>query len=703
MKQIVQNLKTGVIYLEEIPAPMAKPGHLVIKTSMTLVSAGTERMLVEFGRANLIEKIRQQPEKVSVVLDKIKSDGLFATMKAVRHQLDQPMAMGYCNVGVVSEVGEGIEDIRVGDRVVSNGPHAELVSVPRNLVALVPTAVHDENAVFTIPAAIALNAVRRLNPQLGETVVVIGLGLIGLLTAQLLRINGCEVIGVDIDEKKLEIASSLGLKVCSAKASGVPQFVASRTANAGADGVIIATATSDNDIIKNAARVCRRRGTIVLVGTAGLNIPRQIFFEKEITFYVSRSYGPGRYDPEYETKGTDYPRAYVRWTANRNFQAALALLASGALDVSVFKRTTKALDEFENVYNTLTRGNADIILFRYNLHVNDQKTSSYRSSASNPAVGSIAVIGAGNYVKSTLLPILKRQNISYIGSTGGLSGAFLAKKYNIPHHTTDFQIPLGDPEVSLVMICTQHDSHAQMAVAGLRAEKHVFVEKPLAIFEKELSDVINAFIESDPERTSLTVGFNRRFSPYTQKMKSLSHGATVNVVITVNAGPLPETSWLFDRTTGGGRIIGEMCHFLDLIGFLAGSPISAVCANAMRDQRSHNTDNVIVSVKCQNGAIGTINYFSNGSKAYGKERIEMYFHEKTLVLDNFQLLRGYGFSNFSNMYSGHDKGHTAQFSLLTERIQRGGRPLISFEEIVNTTQATFATLQSLKHESWINL
>ena len=704
MQQLIQNLKNGQTILEEVPAPQVKRGAVLIKTRRSLVSLGTERMLVEFGKANLISKARQQPDKVKMVLDKIKSDGLMPTLEAVFSKLEQPLPLGYCNVGEVIGVGEGISDLHIGDRVASNGSHAEVVCVPRNLVTKIPDNISDDEAAFTVIGSIGLQGIRLLNPMLGETVVVVGLGLIGLLTAELLRLNGCRVIGFDIDEKKLALAREKGIEVANPAAGTDPvKFVENITNGVGADGVIITASTKTDEIISQAARMSRKRGKIILVGVVGLNLSRAEFYEKELSFQVSCSYGPGRYDDDYEQKGVDYPLPFVRWTENRNFQTILQLVSSGLLNVKPFITEIVPLAEYEKIYGNMNSGSIASIL-AYPEKINTKTSVQYKDKSFVGKKGVVGIVGAGNFTKMTMLPVLKGADIKYIASANGVSGTALAQKYNIAFSTTDYKEILQDKDVDLVILTTRHNQHARLTLESLKAGKHVFVEKPLAIFEEELAEILQtAPALMDTKGGTVTVGFNRRFSPHAQKMKSLLGDAPMNIVATMNAGNIPANSWVHDRAVGGGRILGEACHFIDLITFLTGSKVESVCMNAMGKNATETTDSASILLKYGNGSTGVINYFSNGHKAYSKERVEVYSQERTLILDNFRTLEGYGFKGFSSSKIQQDKGHKAQFQALVERIKTGGEPLIPFNEIINTTQATFAALRSLREKSWVEI
>jgi predicted dehydrogenase/threonine dehydrogenase-like Zn-dependent dehydrogenase len=704
MKQIIQSFKTGETILEEVPAPQVKRGCLLIRTSKSLVSLGTERMLVEFGKSNYLQKAKQQPDKVKQVLDKVKTDGLKPTVEAVFKKLGEPIPLGYCNVGEVIAVGDGVSGFEIGDRVASNGPHAEFVCVPKNLVAHIPENVSDEEAAFTVVGSIGLQGIRLLNPTLGETVVVIGLGLIGLLTAQLLKANGCRVIGSDLDEEKLALAEKWGIIPFNSGKGDVVKFVEEQTGGVGADGVVITASAHTDAIISQAARMSRKRGKIVLVGVIGLNISRAEFYEKELTFQVSCSYGPGRYDDDYEQKGVDYPLPFVRWTEQRNFESVLYAISSGALQVKEMITEVVPLEEYKKIYGDI--GTHKSIAYIINYEGSEKKvpmhTVSFANNSFKGAKGVIGVIGAGNFTKMTMMPALKDSGagFKYVSSQGGLSSTLLAKKYGFSHSTTDYKEILKDEEVDTLLITTRHDLHAQMVIEGLQAGKNVFVEKPLALNNEELQQIIEVYAQSGK---TLTVGFNRRFSPHIEKIKRLVGDSQMNVIATMNAGFIPANVWVHDMKTGGGRIIGEACHYIDLISFLTGSKVKAVCMNAMGTAPEENTDNASILLRYENGSSGVINYFANGSKAYAKERVEVFSQERTLIMDNFRETKGYGVKGFSKLKTSMNKGHKNQFHGLIKTIQNGGDALIPFESIINTTRASFAAIKSLKEKKWIEL
>ena len=709
MKQLIQHLKTGKTVLEDVPTPLVGRGQVLIQTRRSLVSLGTERMLVEFGRATLLSKARQQPDRVKQVLEKIQSDGIRPTLKAVFRKLDHPLPLGYCNAGTVLAVGEGVTDLHIGDRVASNGPHAEVVCIPRNLVAPIPTTVSDDEAVFTVVGAIGLQGIRLLNPTLGETIVVIGLGLIGLLTAQLLRLNGCRVIGIDINEAKCQLAEQQGIiAINSASETDSAKAVLSLTNGVGADGVLITASAKTNELMAQAARMSRKRGRIVLIGVVGLTLNRSDFYEKELTFQVSCSYGPGRYDEPYEQQGNDYPLPFVRWTENRNFQTILHFLANGQLDVTPLITDRVLFRDFSTIYETIGAPHRIASLLCYPdqpdltsiIHLSDRSFSPCTGT-----IGTIGIIGAGSFTGATLLPALKKTgaHIKIIASSGGLNATLLAKKFGIAQSTTDYRQILNDSTIDLCIITTRHNSHARLTVAALQAGKHVYVEKPLAIHDYELRPIIDA---QQASGRMVMVGFNRRFSPYAQKMKVLlgsTHLLPMNVVVTINAGFIPANSWVHDRVVGGGRLLGEVGHFVDFITFLTGSRVVRVCLNPMGQQPDETTDSASLLLHYENGSTGVINYFSNGSKAYAKERIEVYSQERTLILDNFRTLTGFGFRGFSRLAGQQNKGHTEQLTQLVEHIRVGNNPLILFADIINTTQTMLAALQSLRESRWVDV
>jgi len=584
MRQVLQELGSGRTILAEVPEPATPQGSLRILTHRSLISAGTERMLVEFGRAGWVERARQQPERVRQVLDKLRTDGVAATLEAVRSKLDQTLPLGYCNVGEV-DAGVDVSGFSAGDRVVSNGPHAEVVTVPVNLCARIPAAVSDDAAAFAVLGAIGLQGVRLAAPTLGESFVVTGLGLIGLITVQLLRANGCRVLGIDPDPSRTALARQFGaLTVDLGRGEDPLAAAADFTGGHGVDGVLISAATKSDEPVSQAAHMCRKRGRIVLVGVTGLQLNRADFYEKELTFQVSCSYGPGRYDPDYEQGGRDYPFGFVRWTEQRNFEAVLELMTSNRLDVLPLITHRFALADAPRAYDLLAADREPYLglLLEYPVRAvgtpaarTIQLTPARAAAAADPVV---AVVGAGNYAGRTLLPALARTGARLFGiaSRGGVTAAHLGRKYGFSEVTTDAAALIANPRVTTVVVATRHDTHATFVKQALIAGKHVFVEKPLAITAAELAEIESAWKGASGERGPLLmVGFNRRFAPQVVRMKALLQAAPgpKSLVVTVNAGAVPASHWTQTVAVGGGRIIGEGCHFIDLLRFLVGATI----------------------------------------------------------------------------------------------------------------------------------
>lgn len=695
MKQILQNLKTGATEVAELPAPRAGTGQLLIRTTRTLISAGTERSLVEFGKANLIDKAWQQPEKVRQVLDKVRTDGFLTTFDAVQSKLDQPLGLGYCNVGVVEEVGPGVEGFSVGDRVVSNGKHAEVVCVAKNLCALIPEPVLDDHATFTVLAAIGLQGVRLANPTLGECVVVTGLGLIGLLTVQLLRAQGCRVLGIDFDSDRLAMARQFGAETVDLAQNEDPLAIAAAFSRGrGVDAVIITATTKSKEPLSQAAHMSRKRGRIVLVGVTGMELSRADFYEKELSFQVSCSYGPGRYDPAYEEGGQDYPVGFVRWTEQRNFEAVLDLMAAPVLDVAPLITHRFAFEESEAAYTLLSSGAPSLgILLTYSGRQQPaealmRRTVSLGALPAAPGRACVGFVGAGNYAGRILMPAFKAAGATLhtVVTTGGVNGLHYGRKFGFAQVSTDLDAMLADDAVDTVVVATRHDSHACLVSQGLLAGKHVFVEKPLCLTLHDLAE-IEALVAARPTQ-QLMIGFNRRFAPQVQRIKTLLAGVKgpKSFVITVNAGAIPSDHWTQNPEVGGGRVIGEACHFIDLLRFLVGCPI-VLHSRSMMDSATDDTVNLHLGFA--DGSIGTVHYFANGSKAFPKERLEVFAAGRVLQLDNFRKLRGFGWPGFSGMNSWRqDKGQEACAASFVQAVKTGDAAPISFAEIFEVSRVT---------------
>ena len=708
MKQILQDLKSGNTIIEDVPCPTVKSGHLLISTSHTLISAGTERMLVDFGKANMIDKARQQPDKVKMVIDKVKTDGLAPTIQSVKNKLDQPLPMGYCNVGTVIEVGRGVEGFSVGDRVASNGKHAEIVCVPKNLCAKIPEQVTDEQAAFTVISSIALQGIRLVQPTLGERIVVTGLGLIGLLTVQLLRAQGCSVLGIDMDTGKCELAKQYGAEVVDLSKGQDPiAAAASFSHGQGVDGVIITASTKSNEPVHQAATMCRKRGRIILVGVVGLELSRADFYEKELSFQVSCSYGPGRYDVEYEENGHDYPLGYVRWTEQRNFEAVLDLLASKSLAIENLITHRFAIDQAADAYATMENEQPMGIVLQFPDSSDNERFNrviNYQEAISSPSNKvSVGFIGAGNYATQVLIPAFAKtpSNLVSIASSTGQSGTYAAKKFNFAQSTTDTEALIKSNEVNTLAIVTRHNSHAKWIIESLKNGKHVFVEKPLAINREQLNEIKAAYKEyAVAKGLQLMVGFNRRFAPQVIKMKTLLDAVSgpKSFIMTVNAGAIPADHWTQDMNVGGGRIIGEGCHFIDLLRFLAGSPSTAVKAMKIQDAASNCSAAIMSRLLSSfaDGSMGTVHYLASGSKSFPKERLEVLASGAVLQLDNFRKLKGYGWNGFKQMnLTKQDKGNSACVEAFVNSISTGGHSPISFDELCEVTELSFDIMEQI--------
>ncbi len=705
MKQILQNIANGETQLVEVPCPQNKNGQLLISTTKSLVSVGTERMLIDFGKSGWIQKARSQPDKVKMVLGKVKTDGLMPTIDAVRSKLDQPLPLGYCNVGIVQD--NGGTHFEVGSRVISNGNHAEVVRVPKNLCAQIPENVDDESAAFTVLAAIAMQGVRIANPTIGETVVVTGLGLIGLITVQLLRANGCRVLGIDFDSSKCAMAREFGAETVDLSIGEDPLAKANAFSRGqGIDAVIITASTKSNDPVSNAANMCRKRGRIVLVGVVGLELSRADFYEKEISFQVSCSYGPGRYDSEYEEKGNDYPVGFVRWTEQRNFEAVLDLMSSGALDMKPLISHRFEVDDAIEAYKCLDDKSSLGILLNYpanpnellsNKLVNIRETEEYGSS---DAI--CGFIGGGNYASRVLIPAFKDAGakLDTLLTSGGVSAVHHGKKNGFANASTDLTQLLETKAVNTAVIATQHNLHGEQVVQALNAGKNVFVEKPLALNHDEL-DAIESAYNAQNGKCRLMVGYNRRFAPHVIKMKSLLANVTEPKVfiMTMNAGAIPSDHWTQDPNVGGGRIIGEACHYIDLMRFLAGSEISGFTATCMgkADGVDVTEDKASITLSFKDGSFGTINYLANGGKAFPKERIEVFANDAVLQIDNFRKLTGHDWKGFSkDKLLSQDKGQANCSKSFINAIEKGLPSPISFDEIMEVARCSIDVAEALR-------
>ena len=721
MKQVLQNLKSGETELADVPCPDVRAGHVLIRTRASLISPGTERMLLRFGKAGLVDKARQQPDKVRQVVDKMRTDGLLPTVEAVRAKLDQPIPLGYANAGVVLAVGRGVTTFKPGDRVASNGHHAEVVCVPHNLCARIPDAVGDEAASFTVLGAIALQGIRLAAPTLGEIFAVSGLGLIGLLCVQMLRAQGCRVLGIDFDPDRCALAKKMGAETVDLSQGADPLAAASAlTGGRGIDGVIIAAATDSDTPVHQAAVMSRKRGRIILVGVVGLKLSRDDFYKKELSFQVSCAYGPGRYDPDYEDRGRDYPLPYVRWTAQHNFEAVLDLLAARAVDVDPLVSARHGLDEVERAYRQLfddqsalgvvlrypvAREKPDAAVMARTVRLSGEAGGPARHASQAPVV---AFIGAGNYASRVLMPAFQQAGASLdtVVCQGGTSGVHVGRKFSFRQATTDVERVFagsGAGRSNVVAIATRHDSHARYVLDALAAGKHVFCEKPLCLTSEEL-DAIEAVVSGGRAQAAhahlhVMVGFNRRFAPHVkqmvQRLSSLSGPKCM--VMTVNAGEIPADHWTQQPSEGGGRILGEACHFVDLLRYLAGAPIEQVSAVAMDTGGTVSEDNATLNLQFGDGSMGTVHYFANGHRSFPKEHLQVFCDGRVLALDNFRTLRGYGWSGLGrHVLLRQDKGNAACVSAFVEAVRAGRATPIPFDEIVNVTRACLQAVEQLR-------
>lgn len=708
MQQLLQNLSNGELTLADIAMPQVQSGHVLIRTSVSLVSIGTEKMLLDFGRSNWIMKARKQPDKVRQVLQKIKTDGLAATVSSVRNKLDTPLPLGYNNVGVVVAVGNGVGHVAVGDRVLSNGPHAEHVLVPKHLCVKVPDSVSDDEAVFTVTGAIALQGVRLLQPQLGETVAVIGLGLIGLITVQLLRANGCTVIGYDFDSRKLEIARSFGAQTVALGSVEDETALALRlTKNHGVDGVIITASTTSNEPLHLAADISRQRGRIVLVGVIGSEWSRADFYKKELSFQVSCSYGPGRYDPLYEERGQDYPYGFVRWTEQRNFEAFLTLLGTGTLRLAHLIDRRVPFAEASSAYNAILEDKSLIgVLFEYPNEPRVATKVMLSSKVGSTASLGVGFIGAGNFSKAVLIPHLKTLQkslpitFSALTSRTGISAYHVGKKFGFLHQYSTATELLEDQDTSVVFVTTHHQSHASYCLQALQAGKHVFVEKPLCLTLDELLRIQNVLARQP--QTSLMVGFNRRFSPHIAQIRRVVSNCAgpISISMLVNAGSIPLDHWTQVGDVGGGRIIGEAVHFIDLARCIAGSPIISVQVTPMKGAVA--LDVVTISVTFENGSIATIQYWANGHRSFPKELVTVFAGGTILELDNFRKLMGYGSKLVSSFKTrGQEKGHLEMLGEWLRYLHTGKQTPLSLDEIFEVSKAAILAQQSAEQDGQI--
>jgi predicted dehydrogenase/threonine dehydrogenase-like Zn-dependent dehydrogenase len=711
MKQILQNLSNGETLLVDVPCPKNTKSNILIATNKTVVSAGTERMLVDFGKASYLNKAKQQPDKVKMVLNKIVTDGLMTTVDAVRSKLDQPLPLGYCNAGVILE--SDVAGFEPGERVVSNGNHAEVVRVPKNLCVKIPDNVDDESASFTVLGAIGLQGIRLIQPTIGECFVVTGLGLIGLLCVQMLRANGCRVLGIDYDSKKCEIAQKFGAETVDLSKGEDPVIISQRFSRGrGVDGVLITAATQSDEVMHQSAEMCRKRGRIVLVGVVGLNLRRDDFFKKEITFQVSASYGPGRYDSFYENEGNDYPVGFVRWTEQRNFEAVLDMISSGILDVKSVITHRYDIENAIEAYALLDNPDVLGIVLNYpnkdqknltksKVSLNEQTSKAITMTSATPRVG---FIGAGNYASRILIPAFKEAGaiLDTLVTSSGISGVHHGNKNQFFTASTESSDLWNSDKINTVSIVTRHDAHAQQVIDALNSGKNVFVEKPLALTLDELDEIDKSYNKANSSNiVRLMVGFNRRYAPHVVKMKELlgSHHSPKSIIMTVNAGAIPGEHWVQNSLIGGGRIIGEGCHFIDLMRHLVGHKIISFQATMMGNVPGLEVreDKASITLCFEDGSFGTLHYFANGGSTFPKERVEVFCDNAVLQMDNYRMLKGFGWPGFKKMrLMKQDKGQVACAKVFVDSIKSGKPSPIPYEEVMESSRVSIEVAESLR-------
>ena len=713
MKQLLQNIKTGKSTVEDVPIPTPREGQALVKVDASLVSAGTERMVVEFSEKSLVGKARSRPDLVKQVMDKARREGLVNTAQAAFNRLDQPMALGYSSAGTIMALGKNMQGFKVGQRVACAGGgyavHAEYNVVPRNLLTPLPKKVDFETAAFTTLGAIALHGFRLAEPQIGENVAVIGMGLLGLLTAQIGVAAGCNVLGIDIDPARITLASSLGLR--TVRRAEAVDSATMFTANRGFDVVLICADTPSNDPVELAGVIARDRARVVATGAIGLTFPRKVYYEKEISFVNSRSYGPGRYDLNYEEQGNDYPIGYVRWTEGRNFEAVIDLMAKGQLNVKPLITHRFPIEQATQAYEVITGKKKEpflgVLLTYPEEETKEERKIIFPSIVNRKSsTVNLGVLGAGMFANSVLLPAIKKAgDIELVGiaSSGGLHAQHSGKKFDFQYATSDDDEIINDPSINTVAILTRHDTHAELVVSALKAGKHVFVEKPLAINNTQLSAIRKHLIKAD--HCLLTAGFNRRFAPLAQQLQSLVSNLHEPKYIhyRVNAGLIPLNHWTHDPEVGGGRIIGEGCHFVDFITFLIGAPPVSVTAHALSNNGRYREDNVSMTFTFPDGSIGIVDYLANGDKSFPKERVEVFCGGQVAVLDDFISLQTVKDGKKKEIKGAQNKGWVDEWKVFAKAIRDGGEPPIPYEQLIGVTKSTFAAMESLRKQEIIQI
>ena len=716
MRQVIQNFKTGELSVGQVPPPALRPGGVLVRTVRSLISAGTERGTVSVGQSSLVGKARQRPDLVRQVVDNVRREGLAATMQKVRTRLESLKPLGYSAAGVVAAVGEGVTELKVGDRVACAGAgyasHAEVLFVPKNLCTRLPEGVSFDDAAYTTVGAIAMQGVRQADVRLGETACVIGLGLIGQITVQLLRAAGCRVVGVDVDARAVERARASGADLALLRGDDVERRIEAFTGGIGADAVLITASTSSQDPIELAGRVARDRAKVVVVGAVPANVPRSPYYEKELDVRMSRSYGPGRYDADYEERGRDYPVSYVRWTEGRNMQGFLDLVASGRLDLSPLTTHRFGIDEAVRAYDVvLGKGDEQpcgiLLTYEGEPPLAERVDRAPAPAAAAGRVG-IAFAGAGNFATASLLPPLKRISgvaLTGVATSSGLSAKGVADKFEFAYAASGIEQILADASTTCVFVATRHNLHHDLAARALEAGRAVFVEKPLALDREGLAEVVAAARASGRQ---LMVGFNRRFAPLAVELRSrfASRVGPAVVHYRVNAGFLPKSHWTQDPVDGGGRIVGEACHFVDFVQYLTGAVPIRVAASSVRsgNERETDADSVAITLTMSDGSIGSILYVALGDKRLPKERCEVFADGAAGVLDDFRTCTVYRNGREERLKGGaQDKGHAAEVAAFVEAVRAGTAAPIPLDSLVATTLASFAAVESLRTNTPVDL
>lgn len=715
MKQLIQNMRSGSILVKDVPIPRPGRGFALVRTTFSLVSAGTERTTSEFAEKNLAAKAMSRPDLVKQVLEKTKREGLLPTVESAFNRLDQPMFPGYSSAGIIVDVGADLTGFSIGDRVACGGSyavHADYALVPKNLLVRLPENVTEEDAAFTTLGAVAMHGFRLTEAKLDESVLVIGLGLLGLLAVQIAQAAGCKTLGIDVSEARVALAQELGVPACLN--SAVKAKAAAIAGARGFDHVLICAGTKGNELIELAGELCRDRGTVVSVGAVGLDIPRKLYYEKEIRFMVSRSYGPGRYDAAYEEKGQDYPIGYVRWTEGRNMESFVSLLARGAVRTAPLVTHRIPIEEGARAYD-LIKGKIGEpylgVLLSYGREADVMADGEAIRLVRDfqPAAVSVGVIGAGNYANATFLPVMNIPGLpltlTTIASERGGTAREAGEKFGFAKAAADAEAVLTDPDVNSVVILTRHDTHSDLAVRALNAGKHVYCEKPLALTLDGLRSVYLAAVQN-PE-CLLTVGYNRRFAPLAEKMKTFMKetGEPLAIQYTVNAGYLPSTHWTQDLDVGGGRIIGEACHMIDFLTYLTGALPLSVYALALPNGDRYRDDNVSIQIALSDGSIGTIHYLANGDRSYMKERVEAFSGGRIAILNDFRELDTWNAGDVKKIKSTFrmDKGHSHSWQAFVETIANGGPAPIPMDEIFAASLAAFAVGESIRQKDAVQI